>query len=199
MLVWKSQSGGVPVVPACLEGWEPRAGAQLVHRETGTGHVVGIGDPLVWTEPRKDAWQDVGDGWCVSLVPGTKFEPRLLARLQGWADVVEVLDMHRRTWVAPAIRKRGGGRAFRVAYGRNWLPSLSPEQTRAEEICAAALEAKDQDTPMAVACQWAAELLSMSHHVTPEALAALSLIDDTLAVEVLRLSASIEIEAANGL
>ncbi len=193
MLAWRTQSGGVPAVPACLDGWEPRGGAQLVHRETDKGHVVYVGDPLVWATPR--TWSDVGEGWQVALVPGTKLDPRLLVRAQGWADMAEAQDMHRRVWFAPLIRKPGGGRAFRVAYGRDWLPALSSEQTRAEEICSAALGAADQDTPMAVACQWAAELLSMSHHVTPEALAAAALIDDTLAVDVLRLAASLQIEA----
>jgi hypothetical protein len=197
MLAWKTVSGGVPVVPACLEGWEPRGGAQLVHRDLGNGqHVVGVGDPIVWNAPRH--WDELSDGWSAALVPGVPFEPRLLARIQGWADVAAVEDMHRRTWLAPLIRRKGGGRAFRVSYGRNWLPSLTAEQIRAEEICAAALEAAEQDTPMAVACQWAAELLSMSHHVTPDVLAALALIDETLAINVLRVSASLEIEAPNG-
>jgi hypothetical protein len=196
MLAWRTQSGGVPAVPTCLEGWEPRGSAQLVHRETDKGHVVYVGDPLIWNQPR--TWTDVGEGWQVAIVPGVAFDPRLLARIQGWADVQEVQDMHRRTWYAPSIRRPGGGRAFRVAYGKNWLPALTPDQARAEEICAAALEATNQDTPMAVACQWAAELLGLTHHATPEALAACALIDDTLAVEVLRVAASLQIEAAHG-
>lgn len=194
MLVWKSVSGGVPVVPDCLQGWEPRAGAQLVHRETTSGHVVGVGDPLIWTEPAARAWADVGDGWQVALVPGTVFEPRLLTRVQGWADVGEVQDTHRRAWHAPKIRRPGGGRAFRCAYGRDWLPALTAEQIRAEEIVAAALEAANQDTPMAVACQWAAELLTMATHISVPAISALALMDETLACGTLALSASLEIE-----
>lgn len=194
MLVWRSKSGGVPVVPACLSDWEPRGhnGAQLVHRETDAGHVVGVGDPLVWQPPRK--WFDVEDGWQVAMVPGVKFEPRWLVRAQGWADVEEATDMHGRTWLAPKIRSPGGRRAFRVAYGRDWLPALSDEQRRAEEICEAAVNAAGADTPMSVACQWAAELLCMAMHATPIALAVLALVDDVLAVETLRLSASLEIE-----
>ncbi len=196
MLVWKTQSGGVPVVPACLEGWGPRDGAALVHREIADGHVVGIGDPLVWNQPRR--WEDVGDGWSVALVPGTVLEPRYLTRLQGWADVGAVRDMHGRIWHAPVIRRVGGGRAFRVAYGRDWLPALTPEQARAEEIVAAALDAANQDTPMAVACQWAAELLSMTNHITPAALAATALMDETLAVGVVQMATSLQVEVPNG-
>lgn len=194
MLVWRSLSGGVPVIPAALDGWEPRPGSQLVHRETDKGHVVGIGDPLVWSPPRR--WEDLDDGWSVAVMPGAPFDPRALARMQGWADVAPVQDMHRRTWFAPLIRRPGGGRAFRVSYGRNWLPALTHDQARAEEICAAALNAAGSETPMAVACQWAAELLAMTHHVTPDALAALALVDETLAVEVLRVSAALAIEGA---
>jgi hypothetical protein len=51
---------------------------------------------------------------------------------------------------------------------------------------------------MAVACQWAAELLALTHHLTPEAIAAAALMDDTLAVEVLRVAAHLDIEAAHG-
>ncbi len=195
MLAWRSKSGGVPIVPVALDGWEPRgANAQLVHRESEGGHIVGVGDPLIWNNPRR--WELLSDNWSVALVPGVPFEPRLLTRLQGWADVAEVQDMQRRTWHAPCIRRKGGGRAFRVAYGRDWLPALTPEQERAEAICAAVVEAIEQETPMSVACQWAAELLSLTHHVTPEALAAVALIDDTLALEVLRVAANLEIEKA---
>jgi hypothetical protein len=191
MLCWRSQSGGVPVIPACLEGWTPRGEFQLVHRETGKGHVVGVGHPLVWREPRE--WFDVEDGWAVALVPGVPFDPRAISRSQAWADVETVEDIDSRRWLAPKIRRKGGGRAFRHKYGRNWLPSLTPEQTRAEEIAKAAVEAIDQDTPISVACQWAAELLSITHHVTPEALAALSLVDDLLAIEVLRVASALEV------
>jgi hypothetical protein len=194
MLVWRSQSGGVPILPTCLIGWEPRAGATLVHRETDKGHIVGVGDPLVWTEPRR--WVEIEDGWSVALVPGITFDPRHLVRLQGWADVLEVCDMQRRAWHAPVIRRKGGGRAFRVAYGKDWLPALTPEQERAEEICRAALDAANLETPMSVACQWAAELLSMTHHLTPSALAALALVDEVSAVGTLQVSASLEIEGA---
>jgi hypothetical protein len=198
MICWRTQSGGVPAVPACLEAWEPRAGAQLVHRETDKGHVVYVGDPVIWTPPR--AWHEAEEGWQVGAMPGITFEPRLLTRVQGWVDVGEAQDMHRRIWLAPHIRRPGGGRAFRVAYGRNWLPSLTPDQARSEEICAAAVDAANQDTPMAIACQWAAELLSMTHHVTPDVLAALALVDDALAVATLRVALSLEVEtgAANG-
>ncbi len=193
MIAWRTKSGGVPAVPACLEGWEPRGGASLVHRETDKGHVVYVGDPLVWNQPR--SWSEAGESWEVALVPGLKLDPRPLVRSQGWADMLEVQDMHGRSWFTPLIRKPGGGRAFRVAYGRDWLPSLSADQARAEEICRAALDAAEQETPMAVACQWAAELLALTHHLTPEAIAAAALMDDTLAVEVLRVSASLQIEA----
>jgi hypothetical protein len=195
MLAWRTQSGGVPTVPACLSGWEPRGDAQLVHRETDKGHVVYVGEPLVWNQPR--TWQEAEEGWEVAVIPGVPFDPRLLARVQGWAGVAEIQDMHRRTWLCPLIREPGGRRAFQVAYGRNWLPALTPEQSRAEEICRAALDATNQDTPMSVICQWAAELLSLTHHTTPAALAAAAVVDGILALETLRVAASIQVEAVH--
>lgn len=199
MIVWRnSYLGGQPAVPPCLEGWEPRGDFQLVHRDTAEGHVVGVGDPLVWSPPRR--WQSVADGWEVSIVPGAKISPSALARVQIWCDVSAVEDLQRRPWFAPSIRRKGGGRAFRVAYGRDWLPELTPDQRRAEEICAAVQDAIGQETPMTVACQWAAELLTMTHHLTTEAFAALALLDEPLVVGTLKISAALEIDGpTNGL
>ncbi len=40
MLAWLTKSGGIPVVPTCLEGWQPRPGYTVVHRDLADGHLV---------------------------------------------------------------------------------------------------------------------------------------------------------------
>ncbi len=198
MLAWLTKSGGIPVVPVCLEGWQPRPGFAVVHKEQSDGtHVVGIGDPLIFPVPRTSA--DLGSGWQVAQNT-TDFDPLGTERQITWADTTYVRDLKGRNWLVPVIQTAEGLRAFRVAYGAAWLPLLTAEQTRAEEICTAARSAFVSGAPMAVACQWAAELLCLTHHLTPEVVAALGLLDDVLVVGVLQAACSRELgkETAHG-
>lgn len=193
MIAWLSNSGGVPVVPACLDGWAARDGHAIVHVDlAGTSHMVGVGDALAFPTPRR--WADLDGGWKVGL-NSPRFDPRALVRSQGWADLNIARDMHGREWYVPVVRSAKGGRAYRVAYGRDWLPELTPEQARADEISEAAVSAilGGGEFGMSVACQWAAELLSMAAHITPEVIAALVLMDDTLTVDVLTKSLNLEL------
>jgi hypothetical protein len=126
------------------------------------------------------------------------FLPAAIERAQGWFDTESVDDLRGRRWSAPVILTREGSRAFRVTYGPTWLPDLTPEQDRAEKIAQAArveiLKAyagHDADLEMATACQWAAELLALTHHLTPGVLGVLGLMDDGLAMGVLRVATSL--------
>jgi hypothetical protein len=186
-------------VPVCLEEWTPRLGFSLLHRDTADGHLVGVGDALTFTQPR--ALSDLSDGWRVGR-NSKDFDPAGVTRLISWADCAHVRDVHGRQWLCPIIQTPDGSRAFRTAYGPSWLPALTPEQTRAEEIAAAARSAFASGAPMSVACQWAAELLCLTHHLTPDVIASLNLLDDVLVVGVLQTACSRELEkgaAANGL
>ncbi len=201
MLAYLTQSGGLPVVPESLCEWLPRPGYALCHSDLADGlHMVGVGDPIVFSAPR--LWHDLADGWRVGLTPGAPFNPGALTRGQLWCDTVTVCDLKDRPWQVPRIRDSEGRRAFRVAYGRDWLPALTPEQARCEEIADAATHALAAgDTPMSVGCQWAAELLAAANHISVEALAVLNLIDDRLVLGTISsaLSRDVEKGAGNGL
>ncbi len=201
MIAYLTKSGGLPAVPESLSEWIPRPGYALCHSDLADGaHLVGIGDPVVFGSPRR--WYDLSDDWRVGLTPGTKFNPGALTRGQLWCDTVTVCDLMDRPWQVPRIRDAEGRRAFRVAYGRDWLPALTDEQARCEEIADAASHAlASGDCPMSVACQWAAEFLAAVNHITVEALAALALLDDRLVLGVISaaLSRGVEKGAGDGL
>jgi hypothetical protein len=196
MLVFQDPTQtGTPTVPLCLSEWEPRPGYALCHREGDGGHIVGIGSSVAFPSPRR--WHALDDGWRVGL-NAREFVPAAIERAQGWFDTESVDDLRGRRWSAPVILTREGSRAFRVTYGATWLPDLTPEQERAEKIAQAArveiLKAyagHDADLEMATACQWAAELLALTHHLTPGVLGALGLMDDGLAMGVLRVATSL--------
>src|SRR4051812_122998 len=111
MLAWLTKSGGIPVVPLCLDGWQPRPRYALVHRECADGgHLVGIGDPLCFNRPR--TMVEIADGWSVARnMP--EFDPAALAREITWADTTYVRDLAGRHWLAPTIQNADGIRAFR--------------------------------------------------------------------------------------
>ena len=187
--------------PPWLEGWEPsRPGVALCHRDSEGGHLVGVCDELVFKPANR--WFPVGDtGWEVGRVPGTTFEPGDLARVGVlWCDSVGVADLKGRRWNAPVLLNPAGQRAFRVAYGKSWLPELTEEQDRALAIATEAqreIGAGEASTlEMAVGCQWAAELLCLTHHLHPDVIQALGFLDDRLVPAVLEAAAGVPCGAA---
>jgi len=187
-----------PEVPPWLEGWEGRPGVALCHRDTDQGHIVAVGNPLLLDVPKRGWLEGEAFGWKVGRL-GKTIEPAHLARSVPWViDTTPVADMSGRQWAVPIILGPAGTRAFRVAYGTNWLPALTPEQERAEAIATEARgallsigEAGGGSIDLAVACQWAAELLCLTHHLTPEVIQVLNLLDDVLVVSVLRAAVSL--------
>lgn len=160
----------------------------LCSRETGDGRLWGVGDAYCLGIPQGMPTEPIADGWSACVVSDA--EVHRLRRAQLWCDTGSVLDIHGREWAVPIIRTPEGARAFRVAYGRDWLPALTPEQTRAEAIVDAASDAlrAGGGIDMPVACQWAAELLCMSSHLSPETIAALRLADEMVVLQTLAMA-----------
>jgi hypothetical protein len=183
VIVWRTPGP----CPAALLGAEPLSCAPA-------------GDAMAW---------GAGDPWRLHMGRPVEISPDLAVAWDGepepirpgpWARPVAVADHRGRPWYAPAILTAAGDRDFAVAYGRDWLPALTPEQTRAEAIAQAARAAfiGAEGPSMPVCCQWAAELLCVTHHLTPEVVAALAILDDVLVVQVLAAATGLPLGVSDG-
>lgn len=171
-----------PVTPPWLDGFAPWPGTQVVHRDTALGHLVGVGDPIVFECPPARIFSDLDDGWRVALAG--PLDPALIYRNPSWCRTAEVVDLLGRTWRAPIILDGDGERDFLVRYGgKDFLPVLSEEQARCEAMAQAARVAVPAGIEMGPeACRWAAVLLSATYAVPPEAIAALAILDAGLVI-----------------
>jgi hypothetical protein len=152
--------------------------ADLVSRSDSAGTLWAIGDPLLVGPQR--SWIDIADGWDGCVLP--PLDPAILVRRQlvETYEMAECKDLSGRRWFVPILLDESGRRAFRVQRGRDWLPALTPEQDRCLAI---AHEIRDcSELPVEIACQYAAECISLANHVSPLVMAALGLMDDCLAI-----------------
>ena len=162
------------------------------HRWWGIQHAHLIG-------PRTD-WIDLDDGWQVAVVD--KITPQTFRRDLRWCRTVTVEDTAGRAWAAPVILSEAGDRIILVAYGRDFLPVLTPAQERAAAIATAArqqlLAAQEMGDGIdfTVGARWTAELLSLTHHISMETLAALHLIDEALILAVLQSASALTLKKA---
>ncbi len=157
--------------------------------------MCGIGDPLLFAEPPRADWHAVGEGWDACL--NGDVQPDGLLRSQRTYDLQSVMDLESRTWLAPVILTVGGDRAFRVAYGVDWLPALTIGQQRALAIAQearTALLADGGEVSEAMVCQWAAELLSLTHYIVPAVFARFALMDSVLAVGTLAVATALPLK-----
>lgn len=157
------------------------------------GHLYGIGDRyLLGPGDAATRWDPVGDGYDVRLVP--PLYPAAFLRPQLWCDMLPAKDLERRLWAAPVILTRQGERAFRVAYGPDYLPALSPTQDRALAVAREARlllqeSAKRGGLDSTLAARYTAELLSRTHFLAPAVIGALRLLDDALILDTLAIAA----------
>ena len=164
------------------------AGADDLQRTVcESGDLWGIGDAALLGNA--GPWCAVGDGYSVAGESG----PGELRRPETWADVAHAIDGKGQWWAVPAILNERGARGFRVAYGLDWMPALTVQQERLEQIAKSARHAltTGEDVPMPVACQWAAELLSATHYVSPQVLAAMRALDDMLVAQTLAIASGV--------
>lgn len=161
----------------------------LVVRESEGGRYWAIGEPYLCGPQERNRWVDVGDGVSATIVG--ELDTTRLCRSQRWCETVCGPDLQSRLWTIPTPLGLDGSRTFRVAYGADYLPALTAEQSRVEDIARAARGAliaagcSDEPFPMRIACAWTAELLSITNYVTPKVLGELALIDDVLVAATL--------------
>lgn len=171
--------------------------ANLHRRPHRDGELWACGDALYLDDA--GPWRDVGDGYAVA---GPVEAWGAYRKGESWADFEPVADLRGRLWMAPRVLDATGERVFRVAYGPDFLPELTPEQYRMLDIAKAARDALTagqtgvQDVPMQTACRWAAELLGVAYHLPVPAVAALAILDDALSVGVLSVAIGAQVEAA---
>lgn len=186
MLVYKdTQAAKRRTPPPWLES---AVDLQEANDRTGKARWWGIGNAHLVGE--RDDWISLDDGWQVAVAG--PINPQQLRRSLRWCRTVNVEDTHGRVWTAPVILNEHGDRCILVSYGKDFLPVLNPAQARAVEISKAARDAlvvaqevEGGGLDMSVAARWVAELLSLTHHIGMEPIAALGLIDEALILEIL--------------
>ena len=191
------------VVPPDLATWVQRDASPcaVCHQRGGDFQHVAICDPILWTIPTDAAWTDIEDGWQVAWSDAGSVVPlRDLGRLSAWCGILPVEDARGRTWLAPSVLNRAGDRAFPVAYaGPNFLPSLTPEQTCAEQIAQEARrtllavgKGEAAGVTLQASCRWSALLLAITHHISPAVVAACGILDDCLISRLLAVAAGLD-------
>lgn len=165
-------------------------GAHDLQRREGPGkRWWGIGSGAFVGDQPTAKWLPLGGGLRAVLLKG--FDPRTLAHAQQWCPTTYAADLQGRVWLVPCVLSQSGDRQFRTAYGADFLPSLTPEQAKAEAVAKAARGAivasvADQTgIPMNLACRWAADLLCAVNHVSVDTVAGLGLLDDALIAAIL--------------
>lgn len=172
------------------------AGARNLHRRASVmGELWACGDALYLTDA--GPWKPIGDGYEVAGPVESWDDYR---RADSWFNTEDAHDMAGRAWAIPRVLDENGDRAFRVAYGADFLPELSPEQYHVLEVAKAAKDAIDastrgvQDAGVQAACRWAAELIARAYHLPVPAIAALCILDDDLATGALSVAIGMRCE-----
>jgi hypothetical protein len=179
-----------PTPPPWLVG-----ASDLVQRVSRDGTLWGAGDAL--TLDAGGIWHDIGDGIAVA---GPTDAHDAYQKRQAWFTTEAVEDLSGRTWEIPRIVDANGERAFRVAYGPDFLPALTAEQYAMIEIAKAARDGVIasqtgvQDVDMPTACRWAAALLCCSYHLNAASVGCLHILDDALVVGAIQAACGVTTE-----
>ncbi len=190
MIIYKDTKHGERLdPPAWLEGADG-----LQTREDAGGRLFSIGDGrMVGPAPDK-SWTDIEDGIQGRVLK--PFAPGTIKRTPEWCRLFYLHDQQARLWPVPQILSADGTTlAIQVTYGAGWQAQLTPLQHQAEKAARWARQtiatAVETGCPIIVsdACQAAAELLASVLHVSPQALAALQLLDQPFILAVLRTAA----------
>jgi hypothetical protein len=154
----------------------------------------GIGKSWFLGYPPKDA-VILDDGWrCWVNEDGPETES--LFRNKLWYRYGYSPDGNGNLWNVPVILNHDGERDFRVSYGSDWKPLVTPLQ---ELLIGYAKEAKlflsDADkvgkmVDPAPGCAWAAKFLEEGMFLSSEVIAKLNLMDDVLMVGTLTTASS---------
>lgn len=170
---------GTPAAPPWLDG-----APAVVHGETQTHRLAGIGEDYQMGDRPGAAWLDVGGGWeALRVLPDA---PIQIHRRLSWARSRVVADAEGREWQVPVILTVTGAPAIIAVMGEDWLPAYTPQQRRLLDVAKAAQQALDaRNLPAQASCQWAAEAIEAANHVTVKGIQRLGLLDTHLVQNVL--------------
>lgn len=186
MLVYKDTKANIRRdPPPWLDGADD---LQECNERSGQVRYWGIGNAHLVGD-RKD-WTALDDGWSVSIAG--PIDPQDFRRVMRWCRTVEVEDTQGREWTAPVITDSKGNRLILAAYGKDFLPVLTNAQQRAWEVVQAAREhltainaIEGSQMDMGLCARWAVELLSLTHHISPEVILELGVLDEALILATL--------------
>jgi len=149
----------------------------------GNAHLIG----------ERDDWTSLSDGWQVAVAG--PINPQEFRRSLRWCRTLNSEDTQGRVWTGPVVTDAKGNRLILAAYGPDFLPVLNNAQQRAWDVAQAvrehllaAQEVEDGSLDMSLCARWAAEYLSLTHHVSPEVLTAMphaALLDESLILRIL--------------
>jgi hypothetical protein len=172
------------------------AGAPNLHRRPGREGEVWVCGDVIFASP-DGPWLPIGDGYEVA---GPVDNHTDYLKGAAWVSTEPVQDLYGREWQAPRILDAAGERVFRVSYGADFLPSLTPEQYRMLDMAKVARDAiaastsGTQDAGTQMACRWAAEFLACTYRLPVPAIAALCVMDDMLAIGTLSVAIGLSCE-----
>lgn len=164
----------------------------LSMRHLKDGYGYGIGPAFFIHNPPEDAVELEG-GW-KSYLTEDGCEPEFLVKENKWYSMAVAQDTNERNWTVPRILGENGNRAFRVAYGTDFLPKLTTEQS---DLFETAQEARVQlkesfsggkdfkPMDMQAACAWAAKFIQVTNHLNVEVMMKHGLLDDRLVIDAL--------------
>lgn len=169
-----------------------RGAADLCCRHGANGgYIYGIG-PAYLLEDRSDNAVELDGGWLVWA--NGAIDTIRLRRNVSWCKLVPSIDLNGSIWHTPEILDADGKRTFRTRYGRDFRPLLSDEQVMAVDIATEARTlmarllkdgAEPNEEEQSALCGWAATLACMTNHLSIQVVAALGLMDDSLATSTL--------------
>lgn len=184
-------------VPSEIDGFVDLSGTELaVCHSFGDFHIVGICDPLLWRPPADDAaWVDGPEGWQV-IADDRHPVAGMILRSGSWCQVLLVTGADGKPWAAPSILSASGARAFPVRYvGREFLPTPNAVQANATTIATEArtlLSGSQSSIDSGILLPWAAWLLSLTTHLSVDTIAVLGLLDEHLALRLVRSAAGLD-------
>ena len=178
MLYYRTHASRPEHRPPELDGWAPGVGGFSLDANTvGDYRVIGLCQPLGY-QPPEDGWHPSVTGWEVAK---TGDFPWMALANPACKWKVGVREVDGEKWLCPMVLTSEGHRAFSVVYGGpEFMPILTQQQKDmvdlANEIRGGFASGTWPDMP--IRARWAARLMSLPYHLSPQTVGALGLLSE---------------------